>query len=104
MPIVYKDKNTGCKYTVVFADDTGALLHYKPANTRYWWSKADIARHLVEYKEPVVEKFTRVVLRSYLPGNVFTSNSKHIHTNEVIGSVEFIVTDGKLTDARVIDV
>jgi hypothetical protein len=111
MPTAYKrfthnlDGHKGDIYKVIFEDEKGAVLE-GPNNheKRSWWSSSAIENNMVEYKEPVVEKFTRVVLRSFLPGNVFTSNIKHTHTNEVIGHVEFILTDGKLTDVRVIDV
>jgi hypothetical protein len=102
MPIVYKNKG-GTIFTLLYSDSEGALLLWD-GDYRGWWSTKQISQYLTEYKEPVVEKFTRVVLRSFLPGNVFTSNIKHTHTNEVIGHVEFILTDGKLTEARVIDV
>jgi hypothetical protein len=97
----YKSKTTGNIYSVIWTDDNGVLLE-NPNGLRNWYSNKAIKDYLEEYREPVVVKSVRKVV---LIGSEISTRSENCgwRMDEcIVGKVELIVTDGELTEARVL--
>jgi hypothetical protein len=94
----YKGKITDTIYSVIWTDDNGALLE-NPNGIRVWFSNKAIKDHLEEYREPVVVKGVRKVV---LIGNKIATRPEYWGSDKIVGKVEFTITDGKLTEARVL--
>lgn len=58
-----------------------------------------------QYKEPVVNKYTLSVVRSETTvryGLLVSQSVRHRFEDNILGDVEFTLTDGKLTDVKLL--
>jgi hypothetical protein len=93
----YKGKYSGVIRKCVFVDDDGATL--KGSDRSFTIVTSSNCDHYYEVREPVVIKERRLVL---IDGNdVFLPTQKSAYGN-VIGEIEVVITDGKLTDVRIL--
>lgn len=94
----YKAKCTSNIYTVLWSDDQGAVMENAHGDRSWWW-KADISGILTEYHEPVVIKGVRAVR---LVEDRFSTTGIDYDWPSIVGKIEVTVTDGKLTDVRIV--